>query len=313
MPNTTAEYEDESLKTYGGVTNATLENFGFLSCRPRQQNTSDSIASASSDSFPLILFSPGFGVSRLLYSAIGHAIASAGFTVVTIDHPYDGDIVEFPNGTVVHGIVNATTDAQSAAAVATRVKDVSFVLDRLSSAADQVVENVIPRGAKKGGFDVGRTGMFGHSIGGATAAAAMLADRRIIGGVNMDGALYGPVVQDGLDRPFLILNGVNHTRFTDASWAQAWPNLRGWKRELLLKGSRHLTFSDYPLLLKLLGFEKFASGSLGSQLLGELDGRRAFEVVTAYLVAFFEFVLKGRERGILDGPSERYPEIAFVN
>ena len=36
--------------------------------------------------------------------------------------------------------------------------------------------------------------MFGHSLGGATAAAAMLEDQRITAGVNLDGSLVGPVV-----------------------------------------------------------------------------------------------------------------------
>ena len=47
--------------------------------------------------------------------------------------------------------------------------------------------------------------MFGHSLGGATAAAAMLEDQRIKAGVNLDGTLFGPVVNAGLDRPFMLV------------------------------------------------------------------------------------------------------------
>jgi len=47
--------------------------------------------------------------------------------------------------------------------------------------------------------------MFGHSLGGATAAAAMLDDQRIKAGVNLDGTLFGPVVNAGLDRPFMLV------------------------------------------------------------------------------------------------------------
>ena len=49
-------------------------------------------------------------------------------------------------------------------------------------------------------------------------------DRRIRAGVNMDGSMWGPVVQRGLDRPFGVLQGnefegayATHS-FTDFVW-----------------------------------------------------------------------------------------------
>ena len=56
-----------------------------------------------------------------------------------------------------------------------------------------------------GRLDLHRIGVFGHSRGGATAADAMLSDRRIGAGVNLDGGMWGPVVKRGLDRPFGLL------------------------------------------------------------------------------------------------------------
>ena len=49
--------------------------------------------------------------------------------------------------------------------------------------------------------------MFGHSLGGATAAAAMLADPRIRAGVDMDGTILGKVAKQGVARPFLVAVG----------------------------------------------------------------------------------------------------------
>ena len=37
------------------------------------------------------------------------------------------------------------------------------------------------------GLDVTKVGIYGHSIGGATAAAAMLGDRHLASGLNLDG------------------------------------------------------------------------------------------------------------------------------
>ena len=80
-------------------------------------------------------------------------------------------------------------------------------------------------------------GMFGHSLGGATAAAAMLEDRRIKAGVNLDGTLFGPVVNAGLDRPFMLVAAQDHGRDNDETWAKFWANLRGWRLNLQLTGS----------------------------------------------------------------------------
>lgn len=53
--------------------------------------------------YPAVLFSPGLGGPRLVYSAIARSLSSQGYVVITIDHPYDASIVEFPDGSVVRG------------------------------------------------------------------------------------------------------------------------------------------------------------------------------------------------------------------
>ncbi|MFD4708962.1 hypothetical protein ACFWN5_04570 [Streptomyces sp. NPDC058430] len=50
-----------------------------------------------------------------------------------------------------------------------------------------------------GALDLRRTGMFGHALGGGTAA-----DHRIMAGADLDESLDGPAATTGLDRrPFL--------------------------------------------------------------------------------------------------------------
>jgi hypothetical protein len=77
-----------------------------------------------------VLFSPGAGNSRLIYGGIVEAVASAGFAVISVDHPYDADIVVFPDGSIVYGTVNDDTNEEIEQALAVRVADVRFVLDR---------------------------------------------------------------------------------------------------------------------------------------------------------------------------------------
>lgn len=57
---------------------------------------------ALSSELPVIIFSPGFSNTRLLSSAQAQSLASYGYTVITVDHPYDATIVEFPNKEVTY-------------------------------------------------------------------------------------------------------------------------------------------------------------------------------------------------------------------
>lgn len=157
--------------------------------------------------FPAVLFSPAQGTTRLFYSAIAQTVASYGYIAVTIDTPYDEDIIEYPDGfealqnnTIVQAGTGSNPGGENAAisiidlAVEVRAQDASFVLDQLTNKT--VVSQLIPGSTK--GLNVSKVGMFGHSLGGAATAAAMLNDTRIAGGLNMDGALWVPLYNKGL-------------------------------------------------------------------------------------------------------------------
>ena len=297
MPPTTAAFIDNEYSIYG-LPNGTFESVGIQACR---------LGARISEDYPIVLFSPGLGGSRLIYQAIAQQVASSGYIVVLLDHPYDTDIVEFPDGSVVLG-VTIETEAQIEITLEARTLDASFALDQLSRKS--VARSLVP-GSKRG-LDVRRVGIFGHSLGGATAASTVHNDTRVAGGLNMDGSFWGPVVNQGLSRPFLIFENQNHTRFNDKSWATIWPLLQGWKLELLLAGSLHNTFTDMPYLAKSLGLADQLLPDYAS-ILGTIDGARALEIITSYVTAFMDFVLKGFEANCLRNPCSEFPEVSFVN
>ena len=306
MPPATAQFEDQAFASYG-VPNGTFESLRISTCRSK-----DSICTTRSrcSGYPLVLFSPGLGASRLLYSGIAQGVASSGYIVVTIDHPYDADVVELTNGTLILA-ANISTSAQIELAVSTRAQDASFVLDQLSSV--DIAERLVPGAAACGGVNTSHVAMFGHSLGGATTAVAMLHDPRIAGGLNMDGSFYfrSADANKTLNRPFLIFENQNHTRQSDPTWAEFWPRLTAWKRELRLAQSQHDTFTDFPLLVRITGLVDSLGPQLG-EILGTLDGTRVLEIVETYVAAFVDFVMTGKLPSVLKGPSVLYPEVTFV-
>ena len=311
MPPETAAFEDGwEQSTYGLISpNGTFDKLALQLAgkSPQTRGTPD---------FPIVLFSPAQATTRLFYSVIAQTIASSGYIVITIDAPYDVDIVEYPDSSVA--LINTTvatnpTAANIDLAVSVRAQDASFVLDQLRNAS--VISQLIPGSSQ--GLNVCKVAMFGHSLGGAATAAAMLNDSRIAGGLAMDGGLNGPVIQKGLDRPFMFMAHTNHTRTNDSnaddpdnSWFDIWPNLRGWKLDIILANSLHYTFSDFPIVLETLGIVPNAT-TAKNLLVTDLNGSRALKIVTTYVTAFLDMVLKYKPSPLLEGPVAAFPEVTF--
>ena len=91
MPSATAAFYDQQLGAFG-IPAETFASLKLTHCNARDRR------GLKDQQFPVVLFSPGLGNSRLIYSAMAQALASKGYIVLSIDHPFDADIVEFPDG-----------------------------------------------------------------------------------------------------------------------------------------------------------------------------------------------------------------------
>lgn len=124
------------------------------------------------------------------------SVAAARYLVVSIDHPGYADIVEFPDGNIVTG-VGIDSDADIELAVTTRVEDIAFVHQPLGNYSS--ANACLPGPGRGVEGSTLKTMIFGHSLGGATAAGAMLAIPSIRGAANLDGSMFGSVVETGLN------------------------------------------------------------------------------------------------------------------
>lgn len=271
--------------------------------------------------WPVVLFSPGFGAGRNSSAALVEELASRGHVVVTVDHTHDPIAVEFPGGRVEPNTIMALIaqiedpaqfDAFAAKMVAVRSADLRFVLDRLATldagGNPDVERRRLPAGTC-GSLRLTHVGVFGHSLGGATAAQVMHDDRRIRAGINLDGALHGADAAAGLDRPFLLFAAGDTSRGNTPSWGAFADQLRGWRRELRMPDARHLSFHDSVLMVPTLAA---LPGAQTTDAYGTIDGPRAAAVARAYVGAFFDLHLRGVGSPLLDAASPRYPEIRFV-
>jgi pimeloyl-ACP methyl ester carboxylesterase len=248
-----------------------------------------------------------------MYTSLLQDIASNGFALVSVDHPYDADIVEFPDSRTVLGILgNISTEPEFVSAMNVRVQDMVFLLDQIQD--EKVIRDIFPSSLGNSNLlSLDRVTIIGHSLGGATAAQTILVDNRFVGGINLDGTLWGSVVNKGLSSPFLLFAHANHTQTTESSWATFWLNLRGWKLQLQLAQSKHYTFSDYPVLVDALSVSDEVREVIQAKYTGTIGGLRAKNVIASYIVAALQYFVYGHVSDLLSGPSVAYPDVTFVS
>ena len=250
---------------------------------------SDAAPGRRAGGWPVVLFSTGYGVERQLYTGLVQDLASHGYVVAAIDHPHDAGIVSFPDGhTVSIGKVGESKNAISNA-LTVRIADTRYVLDTLRR-LDRDSRN----GAFSGMFDLAHIGMFGHSLGGATAAGTMLIDRRLDAGLDMDGVLFGKVAVTGLKKPFMLFSadpGFRHK----PNLAQFWGHLRGPRYAVDFAGAAHFAFSDLVFLVpQLAGTREAAAQARIRPLVGTVSPTVAYAAERAYVLAYFDRELRNR-------------------
>jgi len=264
--------------------------------------------------YPVVLYSPGGEADGAFDTDLVEDLVSHGYVVVTMDDTNESPEVEFPDGRLVLGTFVPSTTAQELEQQQIRAADASFVLNELTVLNKGVNPDAghapLPAGLA-GSLDLSRVGMFGWSLGGAASAQAMHDDPRIKAAINMDGTFWGPLDQEGVNRPFLLLTGNDNTAQNDPRLAPFLAASTGPKLHLALANSQHATFTDAeelePELAPALGL---TPGQVAADL-GTISPKTAVTDERAYIGAFFGKYLRNRDNHLLDGPSPRFPDISF--
>lgn len=246
---------------------------------------------------PLVVLSPGAGLSRESLTSLAEDLASRGYVVAGVDHTYEARAIEFPDGRVAPCLLCERENSAEVGAWVTRGRalDIGFVLDELTHG------RLWRHGPT---VDARHVAVVGHSIGGAAAAAAIVDDRRVDAGVNMDGTFQVDFPESGMDRPFLMLGSASHE--PGAGDGTDWPDNRArlgatglW---LQIPTASHVSFADQLMFLD----------QLGIPWPGEfVGGARGVQITNAYVGAFLDRHLRGRAAPLLDGPAAEYPEVEF--
>lgn len=263
------------------------------------------------ETFPLVVFSHGGLGLETSNESLYRELASHGYVVCAIGHPYHAFWVRDENGRITFVNMDYFRELQEEDAqrdkqqsyryyqkwMATRTGDIHFVIDTILQNATHGADGLYAL------VDVEKIGVMGHSLGGA-AALAMPRQRD---GINVVIALESPMLYDivGVANDEFVWTDqvypapVLHI-YSDSAWEHLadWPQYAG--NVALLSDAAETTFS---LHLPGAGHFSLTDLSLASPLLVQvLEGGKSTRESAEYLRAvnqvcleFFDRYLKNRD------------------
>lgn len=264
---------------------------------------------ASQTKWPVVLFSPGYGASRAFYTSLLTDLASKGFVVLALDHPYESAVVELADQQIVGPIEDfarygADRGAYMTAHQHLRSADLSFVLDQLHS-GDKSRNDISPDFLAR--LDLAHISAIGHSFGGASAALALSRDARIQAAANIDGTLYGTLARTALQKPFLLLQSdpaeTHHSERYLSGNQQLFENLKAPGYRIEIRGANHFSFTDVPLF-----FSPPARWILSFFVGGPRDVSETHHLSADILAAFLQPSPSGQPAS-LEAVLRRYPNV----
>jgi predicted dienelactone hydrolase len=283
--------------------------------------------------YPVILFSHGLGLYGFQNTFQMEELASHGYIVVGIQHPYHSLLTVFPDGrTIAEQSYDLARFDQfiemNKMVTDIWVKDAGFALDYLEKINTEDADGMFANR-----IDMSRIGMLGHSVGGAAAAQTLLLEPRVKAAVNLDGTLTGTgaIPAEGLPGPFMQLSaekaipqigtpdsmdtnyweeaGVSQEEYNKyAGFLDVFENnqrnaFHNGGYHVWIKGASHYTFTDIVLYSPLVPYI----------LKDKINTKLAHRTINEYTIAFFNKYLRQMDSPLLQPSSSDVVEVTVHN
>ncbi len=296
--------------------------FGLFSKKVAEIKTNcyeNATIAADENSYPVIIFNHGYGSFAMQSTVLCSDLASSGYIVCSISHPYESSGVKYLDGSVIkmpkiiqenvrgcslleeyrqlRKVLKASTkeyycDSKAMETATEFVKKYTNLNDNLKIWVDDsifVADKLfaLNEGETKSIFknklklDLG-IGITGHSYGGATAAQTCLNDERFVAGINIDGATCGDFMYKDIKKPFMLLG--THLIKNIARTTYIYNTKDTYMA--ILDDTQHIGYSDALFILR--------QANLINQI-GKREKYEFREIVTNYHLKFFEKYLLGNQ------------------
>jgi dienelactone hydrolase len=287
-------------------------------------------APMSAGRFPVIVHNSAWWGFRSRGTFITQDLASHGFVVVALSHPYNSSMVELADGSMANPDYSLDLGfslaryipiqerfAMAEEELAIQTADSRFVLDefeKLDCTAGHWLESHLR---------MDRVGAYGYSFGGAVSVDLAREDPRVRAALELDGVLHGGAASHGLDKPVLLIDSPwmlspgKHTEIWApktlgdvrvAETSQLWNTIAESKAKLLER------CGGYRVIIEGLGHGGFTDQIFMSPLrklsnAGSVAPKRAAHILNTFVLAFFEQTLLDRPSTLFSRDAQDFPEV----
>ena len=297
--------------------------------------TIDAPVASTAGGAPVLVFSHGYLALPSDYTAMMEDLASHGYAIFSITHPYETAATSVGGGKVAlsfaarglgevsravigewhdeDSVSAAVTGARDSAAAERTMREFLGRIPKSTAALDRWVEDtrvtvdrisaLAAAGSGdrfSGKLDLSRLGAFGHSMGGITSAAYCARDSRCRAAINLDGSpQYGDLIDKPGKTPFLMVYAPRPGRVgvSDLIYGRS---DSAWRA--VVDGTLHLNFGDF----------QYRQGAQRLQdALGPIAAERSTTIVHQLVREWFDRWLSGKKSPILGG-EKVFPEVVVA-
>ncbi|MCM3694717.1 alpha/beta hydrolase family protein [Neobacillus niacini] len=308
-PKVTGKYE-VATAAYTYVDKNRIEEFTDLG-ENRFVNVEFWYPKNAEGTYPLLVFSHGAYGVKASNTSTYNELASNGYVVVSIDHPYHSFFTLSEDGTkaLINTDYNREVENANKEGIYTqeevngliqkwmklRTDDMNFVLDTILEKAKS--DNITPYQH----INTDKIGVFGHSMGGAASVWLGRERKDIDAVVNIDAPFFSELVYQKDIDDFVASTEAYTTPlfniYSDDVWEQLDSNSTYAANKLNnkqfkeaytthFKGAKHLSLTDLPLVSPIL-----ANILQGSK--AKIDPYATIETENKLIREFFDYTLKG--------------------
>jgi len=276
-----------------------------------------------STKFPVIIFNPGFyfGIADF-YTSLIENLASNGYIVCCINHPYEQPYVETSNGSVLlkkkkaqlayfqYYIADKLQFRKPTSKEKTQkitlnylrklkllnkantrwTKDSQFFIDYITKIKKNKNNENIDDVFKI--MDLEKIGALGQSLGGAVSGQLCAVDPRFKAGINMDCFQFGDIINKPLNVPFMVIQSEHYPKWNLGN-SVIFENSNNNFYRLTIKNAKHFVFSDAALITLIDEKNK-------SNLIGKIDGKASMQTINNYILSFFNIYLLNKKTIVLN-------------
>lgn len=225
----------------------------------------DATVDNSKGSFPVLVFSHGYGFNPESYSALCGELASRGFIVVSINHTYGANPTDLGKGNIQWAKPLSIENTGNYLPIWS--DDQLFVIDQLA------IIDTDPNSLFYQKLNLSNLGVFGHSYGGAAAYYSASRDPRIQAVMDLDGTIFN-FEDKFISQPFAFVLSRDHQPKYNYDHAD------NNAYEIQLMEFEHISFTDQIL------WWQWDHDDLDLGL-GKIDAVRAIELSSNLVDDFF--------------------------